>query len=450
MSRRSPNNLATVVLGAQWGDEGKGKLVDLLATEMDITARCAGGNNAGHTVIANGIKYDFHLLPSGITHENSMALMGPGMVIHLPGLFSEIEKNVAKGLKGWEKRLLISDRAHLVMDYHQALDAGIEDRRGKSAIGTTKKGIGPTYANKASRTGIRVGDLIHNFDGKDGFIDRLKAGAQVAMLNLPGLDVDIDREVRLYKEYAERIRPMVVDSVNWLTKKTRSDKKCKILVEGANATMLDIDHGTYPFVTSSSCSIGGVCTGLGLPPCAIGDVYGVIKAYCTRVGGGPFPSEQLNEVGESLQKIGFEFGVTTGRPRRCGWLDLVQLRYSDHINHFTALAMTKLDVMDTFETVSVVTGYKNEAGQLIQDEYPGVISELAKVTPIFQSFPGWKSDTTKCKTWSDLPAAAQEYVNFCEDWLKIPIRWVGNGPNRESMILRSSEITAKNIGTEIC
>lgn len=445
MNRKSPNNKVSVVLGAQWGDEGKGKLVDLLACDMAVTCRCAGGNNAGHTVVVDGVKYAFHLLPSGITNPKSYALMGPGMVIHLPGLFSEIAHNEELGLSGWNERLLISDRAHLVMDYHQALDAGNEKSRGGKAIGTTKKGIGPTYANKASRTGLRVADLVYNFPG---FTERFRAGAQVAMLNLPGLDVDIDAEIEMYRQYADRIRPMVVDSVAWLTKRTRSDEKCNILVEGANATMLDIDHGTYPYVTSSSCTIGGVCTGLGLPPSAVGDVFGVAKAYCTRVGGGPFPSELDNEVGCQLQELGHEYGVTTGRRRRCGWIDLPQLKYADAINHFTALAITKLDVMDTFETVSACVGYEDAAGNAI-DYMPSSIKKLAEVKPKLKHFPGWKCDTTKCITWSDLPAAAQQYINYLEQELQVPIRWVGVGPARESIIVRSHEVTMKNVGKDL-
>ncbi|CAG5112924.1 Oidioi.mRNA.OKI2018_I69.chr2.g7088.t1.cds [Oikopleura dioica] len=378
--------------------------------------------------------------------KKSKALMGPGMVIHLPGLFAEIESNVEKGLKGWEDRLLISDRAHLVMDYHQALDAGNETRKGKEAIGTTKKGIGPTYANKASRTGVRVGDLVNNFEG---FVDRFRAGAQVAMLNLPGLDIDIESEIARYKEYAEKIRPLVVDSVSWLTERTRSAEEINILVEGANATMLDLDHGTYPFVTSSSCSIGGVCTGLGLPPCAVGDVFGVAKAYCTRVGGGPFPTELENEIGEKLQKQGGEFGVTTGRPRRCGWLDLVQLDYADQINHFTALAITKLDVMDNFETVKVCVGYKNSGTGDKVTCMPGQIKQLSQVVPVYEEFPGWMSDTTKCETWESLPEKARTYINFLEKFLKIPIRWIGVGPARESIIFRSGEVSFANTGAEL-
>jgi len=447
MSRRAPNNKVDVVLGAQWGDEGKGKLVDMLSVDMDVTARCAGGNNAGHTVLVDGIKYDFHLLPSGITNANSAAVMGPGMVIHLPGLFSEIEKNAAKGLKGWENRLFISDRAHLVMDYHQALDAGNEASKSAkgTAIGTTKKGIGPTYANKASRTGLRVADLVYNFDG---FCDRFRAGAQVAMLNLPGLDIDIDAEIAMYKMYAEKIRPFVIDSVEWLTERTRSKDKVKILVEGANATMLDLDHGTYPYVTSSSCSIGGVCTGLGLPPSAIGDVFGVAKAYCTRVGGGPFPTEQENDIGAAMQKIGHEYGVTTGRPRRCGWIDLLQLKYADKINHFTAFAITKLDVLDSFKEIKVCTAYTDcETGEEI-NYMPANIKKLAKCRPVLKTFKGWDQDTTQCKSWSDLPQLARDYVNYLERELSVPIRWIGVGPERESIIERSVELTAANVGAD--
>lgn len=447
MNRKPPNNKVSVVLGAQWGDEGKGKLVDLLATSMDVTCRCAGGNNAGHTVVVDGVKYAFHLLPSGITSKDNMALMGPGMVIHLPGLFEEIVHNESLGLTWWREKLLISDRAHLVMDYHQELDAGNEAQKAKrgKAIGTTKKGIGPAYASKASRTGLRVGDLVYNFPG---FCEKFKLGAEAAMQKLPELKIDFDAEIDRYRDFAEKIRPLVVDSVSWLTKRTRSAEKVNILVEGANATMLDIDHGTYPYVTSSSCSIGGVCTGLGLPPCAVGDVFGVAKAYCTRVGGGPFPSELENDIGSKLQEIGHEYGVTTGRRRRCGWIDLPQLRYADSINHFTAMAITKLDVMDTFETVCACVGYLDKEGNEI-DYMPASIRKLGEVTAKIQEFPGWMTDTTKCSQWDELPENAKNFINFIERELAVPIRWVGVGPARDSIITRSSQVTLNNTGKEL-
>ncbi|KAL1786776.1 adenylosuccinate synthetase isozyme 2 [Sigmodon hispidus] len=312
-------NRVTVVLGAQWGDEGKGKVVDLLAQDADIVCRCQGGNNAGHTVVVDSVEYDFHLLPSGIINPNVTAFIGNGVVIHLPGLFEEVEKNIqkGKGLDGWEKRLIISDRAHIVFD-----------------LIFTKQlmGIGPVYSSKAARSGLRMCDLVSDFDG---FSERFKVLANQYKSIYPTLEIDIEGELQKLKGYMERIKPMVRDGVYFLYEALHGPPK-KILVEGANAALLDIDFGTYPFVTSSNCTVGGVCTGLGMPPQNVGEVYGVVKVYTTRVGIGAFPTEQDNEIGELLQTRGREFGVTTGRKRRCGWLDLVSLKYAHMINGFTA------------------------------------------------------------------------------------------------------------------
>ncbi|XP_013363333.1 PREDICTED: adenylosuccinate synthetase isozyme 1 isoform X1 [Chinchilla lanigera] len=347
----------TVVLGAQWGDEGKGKVVDLLATDADIVSRCQGGNNAGHTVVVDGKEYDFHLLPSGIINTKAVSFIGNGVVIHLPGLFEEAEKNEKKGLKDWEKRLIISDRAHLVFDFHQAVDGLQEVQRqvqeGKN-IGTTKKGIGPTYSSKAARTGLRICDLLSDFDE---FSTRFKNLAHQHQSMFPSLEIDVEGQLKRLKGFAERIRPMVRDGVYFMYEALHGPPK-KILVEGANAALLDIDFGTYPFVTSSNCTVGGVCTGLGIPPHNIGDVYGVVKAYTTRVGIGAFPTEQINEIGDLLQSRGHEWGVTTGRKRRCGWLDLMILRYAHMVNGFTALALTKLDILDVLNEIKVGISYK--------------------------------------------------------------------------------------------
>ncbi|XP_020753331.1 adenylosuccinate synthetase isozyme 1 isoform X2 [Odocoileus virginianus] len=325
----------TVVLGAQWGDEGKGKVVDLLATDADIISRCQGGNNAGHTVVVDGKEYDFHLLPSGIINTKAVSFIGNGVVVHLPGLFEEAEKNEKKGLKDWEKRLVISDRAHLVFDFHQAVDGLQEVQRqaqeGKN-IGTTRKGIGPAYSSKAARTGLRICDLLSDFDE---FSTRFKNLAQQHQSMFPSLEIDVEGQLKRLKGFAERIRPMVRDGVYFMYEALHGPPK-KVLVEGANAALLDIDFGTYPFVTSSNCTVGGVCTGLGIPPQNIGEVYGVVKAYTTRVGIGAFPTEQINEIGDLLQSRGHEWGVTTGRKRRCGWLDLMILRYAHMVNGFTA------------------------------------------------------------------------------------------------------------------
>ncbi|KAM4813916.1 adenylosuccinate synthetase isozyme 2 isoform X1 [Urocitellus parryii] len=340
---RPGGNRVTVVLGAQWGDEGKGKVVDLLAQDADIVCRCQGGNNAGHTVVVDSVEYDFHLLPSGIINPNVTAFIGNGVVIHLPGLFEEAEKNVqkGKGLEGWEKRLIISDRAHIVFDFHQAADGIQEQQRQEQAgknLGTTKKGIGPVYSSKAARSGLRMCDLVSDFEG---FSERFKVLANQYKSIYPTLEIDIEGELQKLKGYMERIKPMVRDGVYFLYEALHGPPK-KILVEGANAALLDIDFGTYPFVTSSNCTVGGVCTGLGMPPQNVGEVYGVVKAYTTRVGIGAFPTEQDNEIGELLQTRGREFGVTTGRKRRCGWLDLVLLKYAHMINGFTAFSFKNL------------------------------------------------------------------------------------------------------------
>lgn len=315
-----------VVLGAQWGDEGKGKVVDMLATNTDIVCRCQGGNNAGHTVVVDGKAFDFHLLPSGIIHEKSTSIIGNGVVVHLPGLFDELAKNEAKGLKHWEDRLIISNRAHLVLDLHQQVDGLQEAEKGGKSLGTTKKGIGPCYSSKATRNGIRVSDLLGDFKM---FSEKFEALVAMYKRLYPDFTVDVNAELARYREYAERLRPLVRDSVSYLHTSLKEGKS--VLVEGANAAMLDIDFGTYPYVTSSNCSIGGVLTGLGLPPQAIGEVIGVVKAYTTRVGDGPFPTELHDEIGSLLQKRGGEIGVTTQRIRRCGWLDLALLRYTSMV-----------------------------------------------------------------------------------------------------------------------
>uniref|UniRef100_A0AAZ3SMI5 Adenylosuccinate synthetase n=1 Tax=Oncorhynchus tshawytscha TaxID=74940 RepID=A0AAZ3SMI5_ONCTS len=408
--RNDKGNKVTVVLGAQWGDEGKGKVVDLLATESDIICRCQGGNNAGHTVVVDGKEYDFHLLPSGIINSKAVSVIG---------------------LKDWEKRLIISDRAHIVFDFHQAVDGLQEVQRQAQDginIGTTKKGIGPTYSSKASRTGLRICDLLDDF--KD-FSTRFKNLAQQYQAMFPTLVVDVDGQLNKLKEYAERIRPMVRDGVYFMYDAINGPPK-KILVEGANAALLDIDFGTYPFVTSSNCTVGGVCTGLGIPPLNIGDVYGVVKAYTTRVGIGAFPTEQLNEVGELLQTRGHEVGVTTGRKRRCGWLDLVILRYANMINGFTAFALTKLDILDVMDEIKVGVSYKLKGKKI--PYFPANMDVLQKVEVEYEKLPGWKSDTSACRKWEDLPGKAQNYIRFVENHVGVPIKWVGVGKARESMI----------------
>jgi len=421
------------VLGAQWGDEGKGKLVDLLTEHMQVVARCQGGNNAGHTVIVGEKAYDFHLLPCGIIWDGCEGLVGNGVVIHLPGFFEELEKNIAKGLTGWESRLKISDRAHLVFDFHQAVDGMQEANReglaNTTKLGTTKKGIGPTYASKMNRTGVRVADLMDNFAD---FANKFSILADNYMASFPGLKVDKNAEIERYKQLAERVRPLVVESVSFLHKRLAEGKK--ILVEGANAAMLDIDFGTYPYVTSSNCSIGGVCTGLGIPPKLVGDVMGVVKAYTTRVGDGPFPTELTNDLGAWIQKEGHEFGVTTGRPRRCGWLDIPLLKFTHQVNGYTALCLTKTDILDKLDEIKIGVSYIKDGKKL--DHYPSGIFQFDGVEVEYITMPGWKTSIASCRSFAELPQNCKNYVLKIEELLGLPFKWVGVGPSRDAMILR--------------
>uniref|UniRef100_A0A6Q2WWT0 Adenylosuccinate synthetase n=1 Tax=Esox lucius TaxID=8010 RepID=A0A6Q2WWT0_ESOLU len=394
---KEPRNKVTVVLGAQWGDEGKGKVVDLLAMDADIVCRCQGGNNAGHTVVVDSVEYDFHLLPSGVLNQKALSFIGNGVVIHLPGLFDEAQKNLqkGKGLQGWEERLKISDRAHIVFNFHQAVD-GIQEQQRQLQAG--KK--------------FRV--LAKHF------LDMY-----------PSLNVDIDSELQQLKVYAEKLRPLVTDGVYFMHKALNGPSK-KILVEGANAALLDIDFGTYPFVTSSNCTVGGVCTGLGVPPSYVGQVYGVVKAYTTRVGVGAFPTELDNDIGSLLQSRGREFGVTTGRRRRCGWLDLILVRYAHMVNGFTAIALTKLDILDTLSEIKVGVAYFVDSEPL--PNFPANMDVLTHVTVKYETLPGWCCSTEDVRCFEELPPQAQKYIRFIEDFLQVPVKWVGVGKSRESMI----------------
>ncbi|CAH1365313.1 unnamed protein product [Tenebrio molitor] len=434
LPRSETQSKVTVVLGAQWGDEGKGKVVDTLAETVDIVCRCQGGNNAGHTVVIEGVEYDFHLLPSGIIHPNCTSVIGNGVVIHLPGLFDELEKNEKKGLKEWEDRLIISDRAHLVFDFHQQVD-GLQEQentqKGQS-LGTTKKGIGPTYSSKATRNGIRIGELLGDFSQ---FSEKFQGLVTMYQRMFPSLTVDVESELAKYKSYAERVRPLVQDTVSYLDKAIKTGKR--VLVEGANAAMLDIDFGTYPFVTSSNCSVGGVCTGLGLSPTKIGEVVGVVKAYTTRVGDGPFPTELLDDIGDCLQERGAEFGVTTKRKRRCGWLDIFLLQYTNMVNGYTALCLTKLDILDTLPEIKLGVAYKLKGKRI--EYFPSTASDLAEVEVEYITLPGWKTSTENVRKFNDLPENAKKYVEKIEQLISVPVKWIGVGKGRESIITISLE-----------
>jgi len=425
---------ATLVLGAQWGDEGKGKVVDMLAEKADVVCRCQGGNNAGHTVVVGKAEYDFHILPSGIINDAAMSVIGNGVVVHLAQLFEEIEKNEAKGLTNWQKRLLISDRAHIVFDFHQSVDGLQEAERsqansGTQTLGTTKKGIGPCYASKANRQGLRMADLLTK--DRESFNKKLDNIVHNHKKMFPELPVDINVEIAKYEKFAERLRPLITNTTKYVNHALRDGKL--VLVEGANATMLDIDFGTYPYVTSSNCSAGGASTGLGIPMSSFGEVFGVVKAYTTRVGVGPMPTELLDGVGPLLQQRGHEFGVTTGRPRRCGWLDTVLLKHSHMVNGFTAIALTKLDILDKLPEVKIGVKYIDADGVEIPD-FPADLSLLDNITVEYVTLPGWDCDTSGVRTFDELPENARKYVLEIEKQIGVRVKWIGVGKSRASMI----------------
>ncbi|KAG9204596.1 hypothetical protein G6514_000380 [Epicoccum nigrum] len=419
----------TVVLGAQWGDEGKGKLADILANESQLCCRAQGGNNAGHTIVANGVTYDFHILPSGLVNPNCVNVVGSGCVVHVPSFFKELEALDKHGLDTTD-RIYISDRAHVVFDVHQLVDGLEEVELGGGNIGTTRKGIGPAYSSKMTRSGLRMCDLFDEevFEKK---LRRVADGYKKRFGDL--LKYDVEEEIAKYKELRPKIAPYVVDQVPLL--QSAKEKNAKILVEGANALMLDIDYGTYPFVTSSNTGLGGVITGLTLGWRSIKEVIGVVKAYTTRVGSGPFPTEQLNEVGETLQKVGHEVGVTTGRKRRCGWLDLVVLKHSHACNDYTSLNLTKLDVLDDFEELKIATSYSHKGQKL--EGFPSNPDVLAEVEVHYETLPGWKKPTTGAKSYYDLPSQARAYIEFIEKFVGVKVKWVGVGPARDHMVVRS-------------
>ncbi|GJE98965.1 adenylosuccinate synthetase [Phanerochaete sordida] len=426
----------TVVLGAQWGDEGKGKLVDVLAGEADVCARCAGGNNAGHTIVApvgpENVKktFAFHLLPSGLVNPKCTGVIGNGVVVHVPSFFAELDALQEQGLD-CTGRLFVSDRAHLVFDFHQIVDGLKEVELGGSSIGTTKKGIGPAYSAKASRSGLRV----HHLFDFETFAAKFRKIVEGRFKRYGHFEYDTEGEIVRYKALAERLRPYVIDSVAYIHQALSQNKT--VLVEGANALMLDIDFGTYPFVTSSATTIGGVCTGLGIPPKMIGTTIGVIKAYTTRVGGGPFPTEQLNDVGVHLQEVGREFGVTTGRRRRCGWLDLVVMKHSCLINGYDCLNLTKLDILDDFKEIKIAVRYLVDGKELAG--FPADLGVLEKVEVEYVTLPGWQSSIATTTSYDALPENCRKYIEFIEEYLHTPIRWIGVGPGRESMIVKASK-----------
>ena len=420
---------ATVVVGTQWGDEGKGKLTDLLAGEMDLVVRYQGGHNAGHRIVVGGEAFALQLVPSGVLYDHITPVIGNGVVVDPEVLLAEIDVLTDKGVD--TSRLVVSGNAHLIMPYHQELDRVTERYLGKNSLGTTKRGIGPAYADKATRVGLRVQDLLDEkiFRQKLDVALKEKNAVLAKVYNRLPLSAD-DIAARYLGEYAPRIAPMIGDTVGIVHDALAAGRN--VLMEGAQATFLDLDHGTYPFVTSSNPVAGGACTGSGLGPRDIDRVIGIAKAYVTRVGAGPFPTELSDETGDLLVERGHEFGTNTGRRRRCGWFDAVMARQAVRLISLSEVALTKRDVLDTFETVKVCVAYEANGERF---EYPPYHqSILHQVTPIYEELPGWRADLTTATTSEDLPRAARDYVAFLAEQIGVPVRLVGVGPGREQFV----------------
>lgn len=414
-----------VLLGLQWGDEGKGKVVDVLTPRYDVITRFQGGPNAGHTLEFNGIKHILHNIPSGIFREDTLNIITNGVVLD-PIVFQREVEALEKMGVDITKNLVISKKAHLILPTHRILDAASEAAKGKSKIGSTLKGIGPTYMDKTGRNGLRVGDIELDFDKKYAALKE----KHLNLLKMYDFEFTMEEEEKFFEGINTMKRFQFVES-EFVIHTLRENNK-KILAEGAQGTLLDIDFGSYPFVTSSNTICAGACTGMGVAPSAIGEVFGIFKAYCTRVGSGPFPTELLDEEGDQLRNLGSEFGSTTGRPRRCGWLDLVALKYSIMLNGVTQLIMTKTDVLDSFDTIKVATAYKVNGE--ITDQFPYELDE--NIEPIFTELPGWNTDLTGIRDQAHFPDELKEYIQFLEKELKIPVKFVSVGPDREQIIER--------------
>lgn len=425
---------AVVVMGSQWGDEGKGKIVDYLAQQAEAVVRYGGGSNAGHTVAVNGEEYKLRLLPSGILYKGTLCVIGNGVVVDPKVMLEEMDAMAARGIDVSGIRL--SNRAHVVLPYHSLIDELSEELRGNSKIGTTKRGIGPCYQDKAKRVGIRVCDLMD----KEEFAKRLKENLVVKNIELERMynhaPLDYDTILKEYEGYAERLRPYVCDTIALLNDELAKGKK--VLFEGAQATMLDVDYGTYPYVTSSHPVAGGIGIGAGVAPNKLQTVVGVVKAYCTRVGAGPFPTEQLNEIGEKLREAGHEFGTVTGRPRRTGWLDAFVVRYAGMLSGITHMAITRLDILDGFDEIKMCTGYKYK-GELL-NEIPASLKVLAEVEPVYETFKGWKTSISDIRKYEDLPKEARVYLERMAEVTGIKLGIVSVGPNRDQTIVLDEHI----------
>ena len=419
----------TVVVGTQWGDEGKAKVIDLLAASHQIVARYQGGHNAGHTVVIGDQKYALQLTPSGVFYDTVTPVIGNGVVVDLPTLFKEIDALESRGIS--TARLKVSSLAHLIFPWHQAMDAALEAARGDGKIGTTLKGIGPAYVDKVKRAGIRVGEVL-DIKAFETRVRERAIAARREVSDVGGDTFDVEEVVTAFVSYAKRLAPYVADTVNLLH--DARERGENILLEGAQATFLDIDHGTYPYVTSSNPIAGGAAVGSGLGPRHIDRIVGITKAYTTRVGMGPFPSELTDALGEALVDIGREYGTVTGRRRRTGWLDTVMLRHATRVNSLTEIALTKLDVLDTFDEVKVCTGY--EINGTVMRNYPDRPEMLKHAVPVYETLPGWKSSTEGITKFADLPQSAQQIVKIVERETGIPVSMVGTGPSRDAMVVR--------------
>lgn len=423
--------MVTVIIGAQWGDEGKGKIVDLLSEDADIVVRVQGGANAGHTVVVGDQKYVLHQIPSCILHPKAVCVIGNGVVLDPVALFEEIEvlKKLGINFKG---RLHISNRAHLVMPYHRTLDQIKEQQAGKSKIGTTGRGIGPAYMDKAARTGIRVVDLLKPELLKEKIIANINFVNQMMSGVYHAPEIEADQIVQQYLQFDKQMDEYITDTGAFLQKALK-DKK-KIIMEGAQGALLDLDLGTYPYVTSSNTTAGGAATGSGIGPSKIDNVIGIVKAYTTRVGSGPLPTELLNDTGEHIRQKGGEFGATTGRPRRCGWFDAVVVRYACDMSGVDELVLTKLDVLDDLASLKICTGYRHQGSTL--KYFPADLEMLAEAEPIYEELPGWQMPTTGAKHFKDLPKNAQAYIKRLEDLVGVPVTLISVGAERNQTISR--------------
>jgi len=419
-----------VVVGAQWGDEGKGKIIDLLTERADVVARYQGGHNAGHTVVVGMDEFILHLIPSGILHKGKKCIIGNGVVVDPAALIEEMDGLIKRGIR-FDANLLISRNAHLIMPYHKAIDVASERLKGNKKIGTTGRGIGPAYADKINRRGIRMADLL----SPERFHEKLAINVGEANFLLERFYnaplIHQDEVYAEYLQYAQRLKKYITDTTLYINEAVA--KKKKILAEGAQGTHLDVDHGTYPFVTSSSPTAGGACTGLGIGPNTIGEVIGIVKAYTTRVGSGPFPTEQENATGEHLRERGREYGATTGRARRCGWMDTLVVRHAVRVNGFTSIALTKLDVLDTLDEIKICVGYKHKG--TLYKEMPSDLEVLEQCTPQYISMPGWKQTTIGIKKYAQLPKKARAYVEKVCKLCGVKPSIISTGARRDETIM---------------